>query len=342
MLIRFPERLTTQAALRFAANLRDVADGQDCDIDFSGMRWIEPLSALIASSEISRQKSLRRFNALRVRNVPVGSYANNFGFFQSFLGSSPRLGKVGDGSGSYAPIRVFLAEDVRRMADQQGVETGEVMEQLADELASILCQESNEDVHETLTYSMREIMRNVIEHSQADRVATCAQYWPARGEVEVAAMDWGIGIAQGLRENPKLKFESDLDALHLALLPGVSGKAEKVKRMRSRSPWTNSGYGLYMTSSLCRRGGSFLIGSGSSAISVSGPDVVPMRWGIPGTAIRLRMQLSNLKPLGEQLEKFRSEAHALKQAHTSIDFLTASMASRALLLSSKALGARKA
>lgn len=67
-------------------------------------------------------------------------------------------------------------------------------------------------------------MRNVVEHSKLDLIEYCGQYWPSRHMVEVAILDVGNGVRRGLRHNPYLNISSDRDALHLALLPWVSGK----------------------------------------------------------------------------------------------------------------------
>jgi hypothetical protein len=207
---------------------------------------------------------------------------------------------------------------------------GEIMEQHADRLARVLCQSSEGNVYDALSYSMREIMRNVVEHSCADRVGFCAQFWPAKQRVEVAVMDWGVGIKKGLMQNSKLKPETDADAIGLALMPGVSGKAEQPKRTLTDDKWRNSGYGLYMTSRLCRSGGTFLVGSGNAGVVLSGQDVSPIGWGLEGTSIRMQMDVSNLPALRGELARFGAEAHKFRQETGRIEFLAPSLVSKAL------------
>jgi hypothetical protein len=95
-----------------------------------------------------------------------------------------------------------------------------------------------------LSYSLRELMRNVFEHSETDSLYYCAQYWPKSSKVEVAVADFGIGIRRALSRNPNFRFDSDKEAREYSLLPSVSGATH---RERSSGTWFNSGYGLYMT-----------------------------------------------------------------------------------------------
>ena len=84
--------------------------------------------------------------------------------------------------------------------------------------------------------------------------------------MEVAILDVGLGVRHGLRNNPDLNITSDRDALHLALLPGISGKMYRGVKRRSNDAWQNSGFGLYMTSRICRAGGSFFIASSGAGM----------------------------------------------------------------------------
>jgi len=328
--IWFPSRLSTSTALRFRDELRGLPAAGSYEIDFSRCKWIEPFSALLASSEIARLKQRIGRTPIRASNFAHMDYAAHIGFFQSFGLAYGKHPGQSEGGPTYQPINLLTSDAIRASADAQGIPIGAVMEQHAEKLAHVLCRQATGNVYDTLAYSMREMMRNVVEHSGADRLAFCAQYWPARQEVEVAIMDWGIGIRTGLLENPKLKVETDHDAIRLALLPGISGKGEKVKKLRVKDSWTNSGFGLYMTSRLCRSGGSFLIGSGDAALLLSGNDMLDMHWGFEGTAIRLQMNVGALQELDAKLEGFRKEASEFRRGCGGADFLSASMASRAL------------
>ena len=328
--INFPKNLTTTSALKFGEDLRSLPLVEHYELDFTESNWIEPFSALIASSEITRFK-YRVNTPIKVLNHQHMSYAAHIGFFQSFglvFGNSP--GGVA-GSMAYHPIQILTSESIQSEANSLDLPVGEIMERHADRLAKVLCQADSGNVHDTLQYSMREIMRNVVEHSGADRIAFCAQYWPTKERVEVGVMDWGVGIKRGLQQNPKLKPESDGDAIKLALMPGISGKAGSANQRLTDSRWRNSGYGLYMTSRLCRSGGTFLLASGNSGVMLSGQDMAPMNWGLEGTSIRMQMNVSNLPKLKGELDRFSAEAHNFRQKSRGVEYLDPSAVSKALL-----------
>ena len=74
-----------------------------------------------------------------------------------------------------------------------------------------------------------------------------------------------MGVYNSLIGNPGFKNIEERDALHFACLPGVSGNAQAMRERSSGNPWRNSGYGLYMTSRLCRNDGDFLVISSNHA-----------------------------------------------------------------------------
>lgn len=76
-------------------------------------------------------------------------------------------------------------------------------------MAAMLCGSDSGAVFDTLTYSVRELMRNVVEHSEAKQFGICAQYWPTKGRVEVAILDRGIGLRESLKNNPHLDVTDD-------------------------------------------------------------------------------------------------------------------------------------
>ncbi|WP_241822000.1 ATP-binding protein [Herbaspirillum sp. C7C8] len=112
----------------------------------------------------------------------------------------------------------------------------------------------------TYTYSVREIIRNVFEHSQADECFICGQRWYG-GQVEVAIVDEGVGIARTLSRTHDFFFDDE--ALPLAVRPGVSRTAglSEVENI-----YDNSGYGLYVLSELAASFGWFALGSGTAML----------------------------------------------------------------------------
>lgn len=78
-------------------------------------------------------------------------------------------------------------------------------------------------------------------------------------------MDEGIGILKSLQSNSRISARSCEEANYLALQPGMSRTIGL--KQDPMDIWQNSGYGLYVASTLCAMtGGYFIISSGNSAV----------------------------------------------------------------------------
>jgi hypothetical protein len=209
------------------------------------------------------------------------------------------------GSDTYVPLTEINVSTIRDSAAHQYVHVGEVVETEARKLAQLLTRHAHGEVFDILTYSIREIVRNVIEHSNAKSYTIAAQYWPNQGLAEFAVTDDGRGVFSSLRENPQLHIGNEADALKLAILPGISSKARH--RSRGNDVWANSGYGLFMTQRLCSLAGEFTILTGGAGIHVNGGTVSELLSFAPGTTVVMRLNTEAIRDLNARLSDFRKE-----------------------------------
>ncbi|MCE8420972.1 ATP-binding protein [Rhodovulum sulfidophilum] len=254
-------------------------------------------------------------------------YAAHFGFFQSFGLKHGKEPGEATGSSRYIPIRDLNVAQINEEAVERFLEVGDVIEERAAELAKVLTQDEAGDLQDTLTYSIREIMRNVVEHSQSENIHICAQYWPNLHEVEVGIVDDGIGVHAALTSNPTHDGLDEKEALELSLMPGISGNPMAGK---GRGEWNNSGYGLYMTNRICRNGGHFLICSGGHGIKLSQGGKENFETSFQGTAIRLFIDTRNLTDLRRRLAEFAEEGRAAAKELAGANDSRASTASQML------------
>jgi hypothetical protein len=242
------------------------------------------------------------------------------GFYRSF--KLPHGKRPGEASGSerYLPITLLKATDLE--ADRQDMfeHFGYALERRADRLATILAQGKNA-LSDSLSYSIREIMRNVFEHSSSDSLWFAAQAWPTHQLVEISILDEGVGVRTSLANNLCYNAKCDESALLLALEPGISGNAAAGK---GDDPWNNTGYGLYMTSQLCKRGGNFAICSGERAIFLNADGLTLHPTAFRGTAIRMRLYLPELTTLAGMLEELHEEGGRRAEANSNHLVLSAS------------------
>jgi hypothetical protein len=320
--LKIPAHFELQPSLDFARQISTLsADIPILGLDFSGWSTskahelpLKPFGMLIVSQALRQFKARASQVIIAPTNLPnndIESYAGHIGFFQSCgidWGKQPGQAK---GSQTYLPMRQYSTSNLHHGSDA---------EILGRELAEKLTQRTDGGLVKTLAYSFMEIIRNVIEHSQSPDFWTCAQYWPSKGEAEIALLDCGIGLQASLHDNPHIRplLTNHQEALKYALWPGISGKMYAGKRSNPNDEWENGGYGLYMNYRICNEGGSFFIASGDAGLyREKGEDNHYYGYSLPGVALRLRIRVETLEKYDtvyhkKFLEDARHEAEKLQ------------------------------
>ncbi|TDR31968.1 hypothetical protein [Hydromonas duriensis] len=329
-----PRSLSLQNAIDFCNTFWDISDEVDEIVfDFRFLEHIEPFGMAYVSSQISEVYKCQSKRGVRFKaqNYKEKSYLAHMGFFKAFgldFGKSP--GQAG-GSSSYLPLTIINIEDIKKEAFEKGEAIGNLIEAKSSSLARMLIRADSGELFDTLTYSLREVMRNVVEHSNSSVLEFCAQFWPTKNKVEIVVLDLGVGIKNSLSNNPYLSMSCDRDALQLSLLPGVSGKMYKGVKKNHNDVWQNSGFGLYMTSRIARTGGEFFIASGKSGLLLKlGQKINFDLVGFSGTVLRMVINTSSLKDLKSQLKKFKNEGYCIASELKNWECIESSVASMML------------
>jgi hypothetical protein len=232
-------------------------------------------------------------------------------------------------AGVFIPLTTLFVADIHKEAELQDLTIGHILEDKAKQIAQTLTRNQDGDWVDTLTYSIREMMRNTVEHSESETIEYCAQYWPSKRLVEIALFDKGTGIKKSLSQNPCLEIDSDEDALQRALQPGISSKMYKGITPKNDA-WQHSGYGLYMGNRICRNGGNFLIMSDNNAVFQDNEIKDTMQCHYNGTAIRLRIDTSTITKYSNMLSMYGREGNALAKEHAGDDVINPSIAATRL------------
>ncbi len=330
--INFPNDCSEKSVFRFCSKLDDLSSESHVIIDFSSMGRIEPFMMLYLAYFIWDYRQRTKDQRLTARGHKEKTYAAHMGFFKAAGLSFGNEPGEAPGSAQYIPLTILRTEEITDEAATNFTEAQQVVENRAGDLARILTRNKEGDLLDALTYSVREIIRNVIEHSESEFVAYCGQYWPMYDKVEIAIIDGGMGLENSLRQNPYISVTDNSEALQLALMPAISSKTYKGVRSRKDDPWQNSGYGLYMTSRLCRLGGNFLIVSGDHAIRLDevGKTHIDLGHFYEGTAIRMVLDTSRLGTLSSMMEGFRKEGYEIAKEFKGAGTYKASTASQML------------
>jgi len=328
--VKIPQNLSLKNTLNFCNRLWDLEHSDEYIFDFINLARVEPFSMAYVANELKRFRKTKPKSQFKALNHENKSYAAHMGFFRAFglkFGNGP--GEAA-GSRTYLPITILNVAELHKEADDSYDYVGNIIEAKSEKIAKILTRQDSGDLVDTLTFSIREILRNVVEHSGSEIIEYCAQYWPSKNLVEFAVLDTGNGIMQGLSTNPYLNINDERDALHLALLPGVSGKMYKGVKKRKNDEWQNSGFGLYMTSRICRNGGDFFIASNDKSIFLDNTSKQDLKCRYQGTALRLRIDTSQLSSYSEMLDQYRNEGFAAAKKFAGKDAIEPSAASTML------------
>lgn len=325
--IKIPANLYLNEALKFCNKLWRLGNYEKVIFDFNELNRVEPFTMAYISTELQRFCNTRSQCEYFAENYKHHTYAAHMGFFKAFgldHGNAPGEAR---GSSSYIPLTILKVEDLTLKARDLYEPIGNIIEQESNRLARILSHQDEGDIVDTLTYSFREIIRNVIEHSDSEAVTYCAQYWKTLHKVELVVLDSGIGIRTALSHNPIYRSCTDREAIQYSLLPAVSGKYFKGVKRQTSNVWQNSGFGLYMTNRLCRHGGSFFICSGNSGLLLNASGKIDYEASYGGTALRMIMMLTNMNDLKSKLEQFREEGYKVASKYSQELPMEASAAS---------------
>lgn len=299
----FPD-ITKEKMIELAVDLNDISYADEMCFDFSQVNWIEPFGMLYAGMIIKNYHKKNphiKYSIRYIENSNITTYAGHMGFFKFisenlFLGKSP-----GEASGNcnYMPItKINFNEEFQEFNSKRyHLDMEEIIERKSKELSKIIAH-GNEELEIVLSYCLREMIRNISEHSETDNAWVCGQYWPTKGKAEIAIVDEGIGLKSSLRNNRfhREYIFDDKEAIQFAIKPGISRAFSPTSKNKSNDFWSNSGFGLYMTSTLCKElGGKFYLSSGNRCLSIDKNNAKFYDTKYQGVAIGLELPTNFVK-----------------------------------------------
>lgn len=226
-------------------------------IDLGNIKFCEPehyaYLALILK-EFKRRKTFVAQLKLGSKNNVI-SYLSHIGFFDFIDFKYGKSIGIAKGSDTYIPIRkISESELFFKYSDFKSTLQDYIVEE-SESLTRLLLKSSERtENYQIISYSIREAIRNALEHSNESSCYICAQRW-ANGKAQIVIFDEGIGIFNSLK-NAEIIGLSEENCLSLAIQPGVS-KTNNIPA--SQNIHDNSGYGLYALYQIARNYGKLLI-----------------------------------------------------------------------------------
>jgi len=332
--------LRTANALNFAKEMNNMQITEPC-IFHADMDWVSPFGMLLTIATIKQVREKYKNIQFYFDNNNKGngaSYAAQMGFFKAIskmIGIGKEPGEA-PGSGNYIPITEL---DLRQIYEDENHDSnhyamGDAIENESYKLAKILGRD-NIEMDKLLAYLLREILRNIPEHAKCSKAWVCGQYWGnGKNEAEISIVDEGIGIKESLRNNliHRKYIDSDEDAIKYSIKAGISQTFNPDKANSSDDTWSNSGFGLYMVTEICKYlDGSFCLASGNKYLLFNRD--IKEYFGdtsFHGTAIKIRistLKINNSKELIEKIaEQGEIQARSIRNA-----FKKASVPSKGLI-----------
>lgn len=331
MIIKSPQELNFRSSIKFCNELDILPKSDQYIFDWGNMNFVEPFGMLLIGAKIRQLMAKYPSSEYLDRDFKGNSYAANMGFFKSILQNYGKAPGELRGNINYIPINSINVADIQKKSFEGREHVVDTIEREALKISQVLCKK-DDGILDVLTYSIREIMRNVIEHSQSDKIWYAGQSWDYKNRVEISILDEGIGIQKSLEKNKRLNIKSAEDALLLSLEPGISSKSVNKK---SNDPYQNSGFGLYMTSGICKEGGDFVIGSCNKACGTNQRGTAFGDLKFQGTIIRMRLIVSKIPELKEIQSKLIKEGETIAKKNSKQSILSASKISRLLVTKEK-------
>lgn len=240
-------------------------DSDELILDFNPLAFVKIIPASILAREIRsltiyrRKKNLNTKAILSANTDPI-HYLRYIGYYRFLRLDAGNDMRNDCRTSNHIPVTEYSYSHFKELADKDLMGTVQCyIAKEADELSKLFSMQGNKN--EIISYALKEMIRNVFEHSKSDKLYIMGQYWQS-GNVQIAIMDEGVGLLKTLQEKyPSLL--NDNDAIFAALKPGVSGSNFL------DNPNENSGFGLYVISSIAKQLGYFFICSGTSGVKLS-------------------------------------------------------------------------
>src|SRR6266550_812687 len=180
---------------------------------------------------------------IRIDNViaPSGHYLDRMGLFRILGIPSPFSISEHEPAGRFIPLTVIKTQTEQTKFITEMIPLLHLAPQQAD----------------AIKYTVGELVRNVLEHSESKNGAVvAAQYYQKSNIIRLGLCDTGVGIWKTITQSWPAR--TDIDAIKLALTPGITGTTK-----REGGTDSNAGAGLFFIKSMAMVGRDyFLIYSG--------------------------------------------------------------------------------
>lgn len=193
-------------------------------------KWITVHPANLALTAALAIKAGKQNTEIIGKIPDTGRYLDRMGLYKLTETKSPFEYNKKESAGRFVPISV--------------IKTAKDQSRFISEMIPLL--HLSEQSTMVIKYIIGELVRNVLEHAFSDDGAVVvAQYYKKTNRISIGICDTGIGIWKSMLENWHPK--TDLDAIELSLMPGITGTTR-----REGGTSENAGAGLFFIKSIAK------------------------------------------------------------------------------------------
>jgi anti-sigma regulatory factor (Ser/Thr protein kinase) len=295
------------------------ASDQSCLRITTNDKWISAhpaILAAVAALGLTVESGRIEFDEITARS---GHYLDRMGLFKILNKESPFSISEHEAAGRFIPIT-----QIKTQQEQSRF--------ISDMIPLLHLEPAKADA---IKYTVGELVRNVLEHSQAENGAiVAAQYYQDQNIMRLGICDTGMGVRASMSQIWPNHSQSDLDAIKWALVPGVSGTT-----MREGGTEDNGGAGLFIVKSISMLTRDYFViysGTGVYRLLKRRPDVVAIRLNgdpdrdrnsqtneapsFPGTLVAIDVSLDKIDEFAALLETIRKAYSTAVQARRKARF----------------------
>ncbi len=273
------------------------------EFDFNDLYYLKPIGIVTFYSLIESLNQAEFefiFSKLVNLNRNAISYGLNIGFFQQ-LGLNQSYFNRG-GATYISPKRIEMSE-LRIELDSIKKSNVDYCDEVAHELVGKISQTTrymnDEDVKDLISFSIREMLRNIFDHSQAQTFWYVTQAYPRENRIEIAIGDTGVGFKGTVPFDCEYMWYNDcvkdIDAIYEAVKPGVTAMSNHSYEIEDNK---NSGYGLPLVKKIAEETNGFLlVASGEKAVKFERDSNTEIDCWIQGTMIGISIYVDKLHKL---------------------------------------------
>lgn len=295
--------------------LKNNSEPVEFVFDFNGLKWIDPSGAVILLETIEnlREKEISiQFEPLKYNLKPAISYGINLGVFQKIGLSSSAYNEEGE---TYLSPKKILRDEVNEFLEIERKQIEYYFEYISQKISEKVLRfnqwEYDDRLKELFIYVVREIIRNIFDHSESEYFYYGSQYIPSTKEVELVIADRGVGLVNTIPFDAEERwFNKDTteEAIKKAFTAGITAGSNHSYAHRD---YMNSGFGLAMVKSIISDANGVLsLATSDKTITFIKGEQHLSDCNIQGTILRFRVDLEKLSQVNfeRQLDIVAKEA----------------------------------